>query len=108
MAESTLARPSYLSKYFLYCVFSDIPSHRIAFLLHQGLLTMSFPSWKLLLLKTYAFPPDTKKFRHMMELTVVSHRLFLGESNLDPLPPERKHSGEPLRPGHGFFSESWA
>jgi hypothetical protein len=73
---------------------------RIASLLHRAQITMTSPPGNLLL-KTYVFFPISC---HMMELT---YGFLLDETHLDPLSPGRKHGGQPLRPGHGFRSESW-
>jgi hypothetical protein len=100
MAEPTLACTSYLSKYISHRMFSDMSSYRIASLLHRAQITMTSPPGSLPL-KTYVFFPIS---RHMMELTVG---FLLDETHLDPLSPGCKHGGQPLRPGHGFRSESW-
>ena len=56
----------------------------------------------ILLLKMYVFLWIP---RHLVELTVL---FLLDETHLDPLSPGCKHSGQPLRSGHGLLGEPWA
>jgi hypothetical protein len=64
-------------------------------------MTPTFPPG-ILLLKMYVFLSIP---RHLVELTVL---FLLDETHLDPLSPGCKHSGQPLRSGHGLRSEPWA